>query len=71
VSRDITAGFTRIDLKGSRHRDVALVFCAFALASVMVLQPAGHSRRRLHCVAADWLCIVSRAAAARAPLHAG
>jgi hypothetical protein len=39
VSRDITAGVTRIDLKGSRHRDVALVFCAFALASVMVLQP--------------------------------
>lgn len=39
MSRDITAGVTRIDLKGSRHRDVALVFCAFALASVMVLQP--------------------------------
>lgn len=40
MSRDIAAGFTRIDLEGSRHRDVALVFCALVLASVMVVQPA-------------------------------
>jgi hypothetical protein len=39
VSRDITAGFTRVDLEGSRHRDAALVFCAVVLASVMVVQP--------------------------------
>jgi hypothetical protein len=39
VSRDITAGFTRIDLEGSRHRDVALVFCAVVLAAVMAVQP--------------------------------
>lgn len=39
MSRDIIAGFTRIDLEGSHHRGVALVFFAVVLASVMVVQP--------------------------------
>lgn len=39
MSRDITVGFMRIDLEGSRHRDVALLFCAVVLASVMIMQP--------------------------------
>lgn len=40
MSRDITAGFTRIDLEGSRHHGVALVFCALVLAFAMAMQPS-------------------------------